>query len=113
MLVAEKFIRSLIEIYGSHTVCTDEVHGIQRHVMWLDWNTIYTQHLRRLWWRVNQYFKDRTEGFNDYYPWIKNECTLFHVYNWIQFFISMYNNVTTTGRNDFNFEFNGGKITLT
>ncbi len=41
--------------------------------------------------RVNQYFKDRIESFDDYYPCMKNECNLFHVYNWIQFFVSMYN----------------------
>ena len=34
-----------------------------------------------------------------------NECNLLHVYNWIQFFVSMYNSVTTTVSNDFNFEF--------
>ena len=44
--------------------------------------------------RVNQYFKDRTESFNDYYPCMKDECNLFHVYNWIQFFVSMYNDTT-------------------
>ena len=27
--------------------------------------------------RVNQYFKDRTEGFDDYYPCIRNECNYF------------------------------------
>ncbi len=63
--------------------------------------------------RVNQYFKDRTEGFDDYYPCIRNECKLFHVYNWIQFFVSMYNSVTATGSNDFNFEFKGREITFT
>ena len=44
--------------------------------------------------RVNQYFKDRTENFDDYYPCIQkeeNECNLLHVHNWIQFFVSMYN----------------------
>ena len=41
--------------------------------------------------RVNQYFKGRTENFDDYYPCIRNECNLFHVYDWIQFFVSMYN----------------------
>ena len=37
--------------------------------------------------RVNQYFKDRTEGFDDYYPCIQkeNEYNLFNVYNWIHF----------------------------
>ena len=43
--------------------------------------------------RVNQYFKDRTESFDDYYPCIRKDkgCNLFHVHNWIQFFVSMYN----------------------
>ena len=45
--------------------------------------------------RVNQYFKDRTESFDDYYPCMQNECNLFHVYNWIQFFVSMYNDTTS------------------
>ena len=44
--------------------------------------------------RVNQYFKDRTESFDDYYPCMQDECNLFHVYNWIQFFVSMYINTT-------------------
>ena len=44
--------------------------------------------------RVNQYFKDRTESFDDYYPCVKNECNLFHVHNWIRFFVSMYNDKT-------------------
>ena len=43
--------------------------------------------------RVNQYFKDRIENFDDYYPYVKNECNLFHVHNWIQFFVSMYNDI--------------------
>ena len=31
--------------------------------------------------RVNQNLKDRIESFDDYYPCIRNECNLFHVYN--------------------------------
>ena len=45
--------------------------------------------------RVNQYFKDRTKVFDDYYPSMEGECILFHVYNWIQFFVSMYNDTTS------------------
>ena len=53
--------------------------------------------------RVNQYFKDRIECFDDYYPCMQNECNLFHVYNWIQFFfVSMYNDTIVT--NNCNFE---------
>ena len=43
--------------------------------------------------RVNQYFKGTTKPFDDYYPCLRkdNVCNLFHVYNCIQFFVSMYN----------------------
>lgn len=54
--------------------------------------------------RVNQYFKDRTENFDDYYPCMQqkdSECNLFYVYNWIQFFVSMYNYTITNNNNDF------------
>ena len=38
MLIAEKFIRSLIEKYGKHIVYTVQMveHGIQKHVMYWD-----------------------------------------------------------------------------
>ena len=63
--------------------------------------------------RVNQYFKDRIESFDNYYPCIRNECALFHVCNWIQFFISMYNNITSK-KNYFINELNErGKVILT
>ncbi len=44
--------------------------------------------------RVNQYFEDRTESFDDFYPCMQDECNLFHAYNWIQFFVSMHNDTT-------------------
>jgi putative transposase len=44
--------------------------------------------------RVNQYLKDRIESFDDYYPCVKNEYNLFDVHNWIQLFVSMYNDIT-------------------
>ena len=56
--------------------------------------------------RVNQYFEDRTESFDDFYPCMQDECNLFHAYNWIQFFVSMYND--TTFENYFINELNEG-----
>ena len=40
-----------------------------------------------------QYFKDRTESFDVYYPCNSNKknCDLQHVYNWIKLFIYLYN----------------------
>jgi putative transposase len=92
MLIAEKFIRSLVEKYGRHTVYTDggtwypeacNVLGLKHY--------LHSSFEKSLMERVNQYFKDRTELFDDNYPCVTNECNLFHVHNWIQFFVSMYN----------------------
>ena len=65
---------------------------------WYDetWNIIGLKHYlhspfqKSLIERVNQNLKDRIESFDDYYPCIRNECNLFHAYNWTQFFVSMY-----------------------
>ena len=48
-----------------------------------------------------QYFKDRAESFDDYYPCRKDydDCTNDHVYNWIELFVSMYNNTIVTKNN--------------
>ena len=102
MIVAEKFIRSLVENYGKHTVYTDGG-------TWYDeaCNVLRLKHYlhssveKSLMERVNQYFKDRIESFDDYYPCMqKDGCNLFHVHNWIQFFVTMYND-TTINNNDF------------
>jgi putative transposase len=103
MIVAEKFIRSLVSKYGKHTVYTDGG-------TWYDeaYNVIGLKHYlhssieKSLMERVNQYLKDRIESFDDYYPCIKENCNLFHVYNWIQFFVSMYNDSIVN--NNYNFE---------
>ena len=94
MLVAEKFIRSLVEKYGRHAVYTDggtwydEACNINELKHYL-----HSPLEKSIIERVMQYFKDRTENFDDFYPCIRNECNLFHVHNWIQFFVSMYNDM--------------------
>ena len=111
MLVAEKFIRSLVEKYGRHTVYTDggtwydeacNIIGLKHY--------LHSPFEKSLMERVNQYFKDRTESFDDYYPCRQMECNLFHVYNWIQFFVSMYND--TIANNTYNFQLKEVNIIL-
>ena len=111
MLIAEKFIRSLVEKYGRHTVYTDggtwydeacNIIGLKHY--------LHSPFQKSLMERVNQYFKDRTESFDDYYPCRQMECNLFHVYNWIQFFISMYND--TIANNTYNFQLKEVNIIL-
>jgi putative transposase len=92
MIVAEKFIKSLVSTYGKHTVYTDggtwydeacTIIGL-KHYLHIPFHKSIME-------RVNQYLKDRIESFDDYYTCRKIECNLFRVYNWIQFFVSMYN----------------------
>jgi putative transposase len=101
MIIAEKFIRSLVENYGKHTVYTDggtwydEACNVLRLKHYL-----HSPFQKSLMERVNQYFKDRIESFDDYYPCMQDGCNLFHVHNWIQFFVTMHND-TTINNNDF------------
>jgi putative transposase len=101
MLVVEKFIRSLVQKYGKQTVFTDggtwyhEACNVLRLKHYL-----HSPFEKSLMERVNQYFEDRTENFDDYYPCMQHEYNLFHVHNWIQFFVTMYNDTTTTTRNN-------------
>ena len=94
MLVDEKFIKSVVEKYGRHVIYTDggtwydEACNILKLKHYL-----HSSFEKSLMERVNQYFKDRIENFDDYYPCVKNECNLFHVHNWIQFFVSMNNDM--------------------
>jgi transposase-like protein len=41
--------------------------------------------------RTIQYIKDRTEGFDDYFPCGKKKCKLKHVINWFNLFIDQHN----------------------
>jgi putative transposase len=102
MLVAEKFIRSLVSNYGKHIVYTDGGTWYDEacNVLIKTLSTLAISE-KSLIERVNQYFKDRIESFDDYYPCVKNECNLFHVHNWLQFFVSMYNDTITNNNYDF------------
>jgi putative transposase len=80
MIIAEKFIRSLVSKYGKHTVYTDggtwydqacNVIGLKHY--------LHSSIEKNLMERVNQYLKDRIESFDDYYPCRQEECNLFHV----------------------------------
>jgi len=74
MLIAETFISSLIETYGRHTVYTDGrtwYHNEACSIIGLKYH-LHSSIEKSLMERVNQYFKDRTESFDDYYPCRQN-----------------------------------------
>lgn len=111
MFVAENFIRSLVSNYGKHTVYTDGGTWYPQACNFLHLkHRLHSSLEKSLVERVIQYFKDRTESFDDYYPCTKNNnCDLEHVYNWIKLFIYLYN---TTIRNRIPFLMSGGGFIL-
>jgi hypothetical protein len=61
-----------------------------------------------------QYFKNSTEYFDDSYHCIQkeeNECNLLPLHNWMQFFVSMYNDTVISRNNEFEL-INGGECIL-
>ena len=112
MFIAENFLRSLVEKYGRHTVYTDGVTRFpQACNFYILKHHLHSSLEKSLIERIIQYFKDRTESFDDYYPCIINQnrnCDLSHVYNWLKLFIYLYN---TTIRNKIPFV-KGGKVVL-
>jgi putative transposase len=81
MLVAERFISSLINRYGKHSVSTD---GGTRYppqaCQFLKLNHhIHSSFEKSIIERTMQYIKDRTECFDDYFPCRKKKCKLKHV----------------------------------
>jgi putative transposase len=93
MLVAERFIQSLIRRYGRHNISTDggtwypqacRFLNVKRH----NHSSIEKSFIER----TIQYIKDRTEGFDDYFPCRRdNDCKLKHVMNWLNLFVDMHN----------------------
>jgi putative transposase len=93
MLVAERFIQSLIRRYGRHNISTDggtwypqacRFLNVKRH----NHSSIEKSFIER----TIQYVKDRTEGFDDYFPCRRdNDCKLKHVMNWLNLFVDMHN----------------------
>jgi putative transposase len=72
--------------YGRHTVYTDGFtrYPKARKVLKLK-HFAHSSMEKSIIERVNHYFKDRTESFDDYYPRSKKdkECNLDHVYKCI------------------------------
>jgi len=102
MLVLSSFLKSLIQKYGKHIVYSDggtwypeacKVLGLKHY--------LHSPLQQNLIERIMQYFKDRTESFDDYYPCNskRRDCDNSHVYNWIELFVSLYNNTIVAKNN--------------
>ena len=102
MFVSRQFLESLIEKYGKHSVYSDGGTWYPEACKVLKLKHYIHSPLEKSFIeRVMQYFKDRTECFDDYYPCNskRRDCDNSHVYNWIELFVSMYNNTVVTKNN--------------
>jgi putative transposase len=92
MLTAERFILSLMNKYGKHPVSTDGGTWYPRACRSLNTqHHIHSPYEKSLIERTMQYIKDRTEGFDDYFPCRLKNCKLKHVQKWLNLFIDQHN----------------------
>ena len=95
MFVAnERFLSDIIDAYGQHPVSTDgcgtwypqacKYLKLKYHL-----HSSYEKSISK---RTMQYIKDRTEGFDDYFPCRKKKCKLKYVKQWLKLFLDHYNN---------------------
>lgn len=91
MLLAERFLSSLINEFGRHHISTDggtwypqicKFLKLKHHVHSSFENSIIE--------RTIQYIKDRTKCFDDYFPCRKQKCKLNHIKQWFYLFIDQY-----------------------
>ena len=93
MFVAERFLSDIIDEYGQQPVSTDSCGTwypqackylkLKHH--------LHSSYEKSIIERTMQYIKDRTEGFDDYFPCRKKKCKLKHVKQWFKLFVYEHN----------------------
>ena len=80
MLIAEAFLKTLVKVYGKHPVYSDGGTLYPQACNFLGLvHRLHSPFEKSIIELVIEYFKDRTECFDDYYPCIKVPCTLSYV----------------------------------
>ncbi len=92
MFVAERFIAGLVKTHGKHGVSTDGGTWYPQACRFLKLNHhVHSPYGKSIIERTMQYLKDRTEGFDDYFPCKKKKCKLKHIMNWLHLFVDYHN----------------------
>ncbi len=95
-VVTERFLDNLIKIHENHPIVSTDDEGGTWYpqackFLKLD-HHIHSPLEKSIIERTIQYIKDRMESFDNYFPCSKEEhCNLFHVRNWMNPFVDMYN----------------------
>lgn len=92
MFVAERFLLDIVKKYGHYPVSTDGGTWYPQACKFLNLqHHIHSSYEKSIIERTMQYIKDRTEGFDDYFPCRKKKCKLKHVKQWLNLFADYYN----------------------
>jgi len=92
MFVAERFISVVIENHGKHPVSTDGGTWYPQACRFLKLkHHIHSSFEKSIIERTMQYIKDRTECFDDYFPYRTIRCKIKHVINWMNLFVEYHN----------------------
>lgn len=82
MFVAEKFLSNIARNYGEHPVSTDGGTWYPMACKFLKLkHHIHSPRKKSIIERTIPYIKDRTECFDDYFPYNRYNCKLKHVRN--------------------------------
>ena len=96
-LVAERFLLTIVKDCGKRPVSTDGGTWYPQACRFLNLeHHIHSSYEKSIIGRTMQYIKDRTEGFDDYFPCRKKKCKLKHVMNWLNLFVDHHNNELKT-----------------
>ena len=91
----ERFLSEVVKKYGLHAVSSDDGGGtwypLQVYRFLKLVHHIHSSFEKSIIERTIQYIKDRTDNFDDYFPFKKNKCKLNHVKQWLKLFVYQHN----------------------
>jgi transposase-like protein len=81
-----------VQRYGKHVIYSDGGVWFPEACASLGLeHRVHSSYEKSVMERVMEYLKDRVEGFDDYYPCTRDECSLKHVRNWLNLFVYIHN----------------------
>ena len=92
MFVAERCLSGLVKVHGKHPISTDGGTWYPMACRFLKLkHHLHSSFEKSLIERTMQYIKDRTECYDDYFPFRLKNCKLKHVLNWLNLFVNYHN----------------------
>ncbi|WP_458743862.1 hypothetical protein [Candidatus Nitrosocosmicus sp. T] len=92
MFVAERFLSYIVRDHGKHPVSTDGGTWYLQACRFLKLkHHIRSSYEKNIIERTMQYIKDRTESFDDYFPYRLKNCKIKHTKNWLNLFVDYHN----------------------